>query len=111
MIAVKKKSRKVTDKRPERKGQVFSEDLFVGMKLQPHPLQGSRPITVTDVGDEKWFWADIHFDDGPPPASRKISKADKGMQPYENGLWHAHNWCIVIEEALPTLSTEEGGKQ
>ena len=93
----KKKASGVTAKCPERPGRVLSKDLFVGMRLQPHP--GSWPITVTNVGDAKWFQADVHFDDGLPPMSpRQISKADKGMQPYENGLWHAHNWCVEIVE-------------
>ncbi len=89
----------VVEECPEREGRVLAEDLFVGMKLQPHPPQGQYPFTVIAMGDEEYFRADIHFDDGTSPMSRTISKADKGMQPYANGLWNTRNWCTVIEEA------------
>lgn len=93
----------VVEIRPIREGQLSTEDLRQGMKLQPCGKEGLRtPVKVVDVLEgSEWLLAITLFEQPPfpgwTPRRKKRSKADLGLEPYDNGLWNASNYCLALE--------------
>ena len=95
----------VAETRPIREGQLSTEDLQRGMKLQLyHNDKICCPIEVVDTLEgNKWLLAITLFKKptSPPfpgwtPRGRRRSKADLGLEPYENGMWNASNHCLPL---------------
>ena len=82
---------------PEHKGRVLMADLYEGMVLQPHGPGHSRPIRITDVMEGKWIEVVTLFQKGHVGKPHTHSKTDLGMEPYENSLWNATNYCTEIK--------------
>ncbi len=96
----------VVETRPVREGQLSTEDLQQGMKLQLyHSDEVCCPIEVVDTLEgSKWLLAITLFKEPPSPPfpgwtprGGRRSKADLGLEPYENGMWNASNYCLALE--------------
>ncbi len=94
----------VVETRPVREGQLSTEELRQGMKLQLyHNDLPSCPLEVVDTLEgSKWLLAITLFKEPPfpswTPRGGRRSKADLGLEPYENGMWNASNYCLPLME-------------